>query len=1204
LAASGSKRGRAAGAPRLSAAPLIGRRPELDWLRGRLSAAIGGVPQVVLIAGEPGIGKSRLVGELYAAANECGAQVYCGRCSEERTFPYWPFREALLPSLVRQTAPAVPSTPDALSIARLLQHDTAFSSQPAAPAQADHDRTRLFRAVARATLALAQERPLLLVVEDLHWADASSLDLFEHLAFAVSDAAGEGPVPLLLVATHRPVERETPLGRALNGVAREPICEVLQLHGLGEADVAELIRHLSPGRPSRQLVRALNQATLGNPLFVQELMHHLERRTAFRKRAGYVVADVSAGDLQFPDSVVGAIAARIQGLSEGCRRVLTVAALLGDGGSLQVLSRASAVSLPDLEGRLEEARTHHVLTLARQAFQFAHPLIRHVFYSQPSIAQRQRLHQQIAACLEDLYAGSLQDHVIEIAHHLAAAGPAADVDKILRYARAAGDQAFSMFAWAEAARYYEAVLESHRTTERFAAADVADLHYRAGFARYRDMDVGPAVDHYESAITAYRAAGDVRGVAHVLIEITRTRFSLAAVSYGTLIDIAPLEDLLGEIGDDEPALRGRILAIMAEAYWHARRTDQATSAARRALEIGQRMHDAAVCTHAGVALGLAQMQTLQPRAAVESYREALAHARRTDDLWLQGWPLGRLPIVLAALGHLDEAHTVAGEACDLTRRTSDWAEHSLALAAHTTVAAVKGEFEAVEQFAHDAMTMVRRSRYPWGGAAVLCTLAGTRCLRGQFAEAQDAVDMLVESGRIFDDPGPAMHLLAWVYGQLMRAYAGQAEEVRGQLAGLPLSASDADRSDINALAGFCALVEAADLVAAPALTVLPYEVLSAAAERGVVFSTGWVFLLRRILGVAAALQRRWDEAEAHYRAAIAAATHAGAQPELGRSSLDYARLLADRGRPADRLRAIDLLLTAQRIFATLGMEPCRRRALRLAEALHARLPAIATPSARPAGALGGPETALLAGVARGRGDEDIAEELVVSPMTARRMMNALFDKLGVEGRAAATTYAQRTGLVPYASSASVSATQSAGPQGPLLAGEPLVILFTDLAESTALIERLGDAKAQEVLRAHDAIIQACLQGHSGSKVKHTGDGIMASFPSAFGAIQCAIAIQRALARHNRAAPQTPMKVRIGINAGAPMVEDGQLFGAAVNAARRICDHAEPEQILVSNVVRQLAAGRRIAFQNRGQCRLKGFSEPFRLYAVQWRDVDE
>ena len=151
--------------------------------------------------------------------------------------------------------------------------------------------------------------------------------------------------------------------------------------------------------------------------------------------------------------------------------------------------------------------------------------------------------------------------------------------------------------------------------------------------------------------------------------------------------------------------------------------------------------------------------------------------------------------------------------------------------------------------------------------------------------------------------------------------------------------------------------------------------------------------------------------------------------------------------------------------------------------------------------------------------------------------------------------------------------------------------------STALTQRLGDAQAQELVRAHNAIVRDGLKTHGGSEIKHTGDGIMASFPSASGALECAIAIQRAVAEQAEAS----LQVRIGLNVGEPLVEEEDLFGTAVQLARRICDHGEPEQILASNVVRELAAGKGFLFADIGEVVPKGFEEPVRLYEVRWRE---
>jgi len=164
----------------------------------------------------------------------------------------------------------------------------------------------------------------------------------------------------------------------------------------------------------------------------------------------------------------------------------------------------------------------------------------------------------------------------------------------------------------------------------------------------------------------------------------------------------------------------------------------------------------------------------------------------------------------------------------------------------------------------------------------------------------------------------------------------------------------------------------------------------------------------------------------------------------------------------------------------------------------------------------------------------------------------------------------------------------------------VTVLFTDVEGSTDLRQRLGDAKAQELVHTHNTVVRNALKSHGGSEIKHTGDGIMASFPTASGALECAVAIQRGVATHVEEHPDAPLGVYIGLNAGEPIAEEKDLFGTSVDLARRICDRAEPGEILVSDVVAGLAAGKGFVFADQGEASLKGFDRPVRLYEVRWR----
>jgi class 3 adenylate cyclase len=165
------------------------------------------------------------------------------------------------------------------------------------------------------------------------------------------------------------------------------------------------------------------------------------------------------------------------------------------------------------------------------------------------------------------------------------------------------------------------------------------------------------------------------------------------------------------------------------------------------------------------------------------------------------------------------------------------------------------------------------------------------------------------------------------------------------------------------------------------------------------------------------------------------------------------------------------------------------------------------------------------------------------------------------------------------------------------------VLFTDVVNSTTLTQSLGDEAALAILGVHDAIVRDALFALGGREVKHTGDGIMASFVSAASAVRCAIQIQRELARHEEANPERPLKVRVGAAAGEPVEQNNDLFGSTVQLAARLCSHAQPEQILVTSAIAELCIGKGLQFEDLGEVALKGFGYPVRAHAAAWRQAN-
>jgi class 3 adenylate cyclase len=225
---------------------------------------------------------------------------------------------------------------------------------------------------------------------------------------------------------------------------------------------------------------------------------------------------------------------------------------------------------------------------------------------------------------------------------------------------------------------------------------------------------------------------------------------------------------------------------------------------------------------------------------------------------------------------------------------------------------------------------------------------------------------------------------------------------------------------------------------------------------------------------------------------------------------------------------------------------------------------------------------------------------------ARRIASAIPDARLTQIDQGATPYSGNWEPMTSAIEEFLGAGAKAGSQE--TRGAFQTILFTDVEGSTALTERLGDARARELLREHEAITREALKEHGGSEVKTMGDGFMASFSSATRALECAVALQMAFDKRNAGAQQaTPLRIRIGLNAGEPIAEDdpggrGDLFGTAVNMAARIASKAEGGEILASNVVRELVAGKGFLFNDRGETELRGFEDPVRVYEVRWSEV--
>ena len=1167
---------------------FVGRRTEIDWLLARLSDGLRGLPQLLLISGDAGIGKSRLLKEFQERARGQGVYTCYGRAYENLALPYVPFDRLF--RLIDE-APEGHIGDERETIRAFFAGRTRTGSQEAGVDDRD-TRARLFVALGRAILQLATAQPVLIVLDDLHWADRPSLDLFSHLSFSLADAAGLEEARILIAASYRPLDARTEPGHAVARLRREPICRTLELAGLDETAVQQLISNLGLERASHQLIDTVVHATRGNPLFVQHMVDRLQSSGGLEERGGYILSTLPPEQINVPPDLTSAIEESVDALPDPCQQALSMASLLGNSIALADLALVADQQEDMLAAALEPAVQQRLLRTDGRTFEFDHPLVQQVCAARFSAVRRQRMHLRIAEVLTRLVRTPGLARPLEVAHHLLAAGSLADPDELIRWATEAGDRSLDLFAWADAARFYRAsAMALSGKDDLPSVRRRAELHFRAARAFTRAFDPGPSQDHFERAVADFSETGDLHGLARALVERARNQITLNSVPYGTLLDVAPLERALEQLGDHEDVLRASLLEVLANVYWTGRDPIRATACAQSALELSERLGDSVLSARASGALALAHMQSLRVREWADTCERSAEYSRHGGDLWFYGQRLVRVPMAILARGRLAEAVPIAREGFDVTRRTHNWGEHSLALANLVMIDVTHGDFDAAEEHARGVMSMIERSGYPWAGPIALPALACARYLTGASREAEDAIEILIEPGRVFRETGNAYASAVRLYRRLIR---GHANGVTTPSVASPSGAGSQTRrvSEIGSLFRYCAEIELADSSRDAKAADDAFRTLREAAACGVVVTTGWVFLLPRIIGLGAALRESWEEARESFAKALDIAEREGARPELARTHFDLARMLASR---EDREGAVEHLERAHALFSELGMAHFAARASVFAASLGVSLSTVAAAAGPPSPFS---EAELARRIATGCTNLEIARDLLVSAKTVedrRATLLAKADVAGVTTLAASTAPHDRTQAGPVR----VRRPPHAGSPPTTLDSQTRVICFTDLVRSTELITDVGDVAARQLLFAHEQIIRECVRAHAGEEIQHTGDGFMLAFRSAASALDCSIGIQRGIDLHNEANPERPLRVRIGLNAGEPIVEPGRLFGAAVHLAARICAQAGPCQILVSEVVRELARGTRLEFSECGIRHLKGFPEEFRLFELSW-----
>ncbi|MCI0789763.1 MAG: AAA family ATPase, partial [Chloroflexi bacterium] len=440
---------------------FVGRSQEMDLLRSALAEAKDGRGQVVMLTGEPGIGKTRTAQELARHAEAQGARLLWGWCYEgEGAPPYWPW-VVPIQSYVRHTAPdslRAQLGPGMADIAGLVPEiaEKLGDVPPPTPVAPEQARFRLFDAVTSFLKRAAADEPILLVLDDIHWADEPSLLLLQFLARQIDDSR------LMIVLTSREAEAAgSPMvTETLAQLSRLPAFRRHVLSGLAIGDVRRFFQVEAGQDPDADLVQSLHAHTEGNPFFLAEVI----RLMASQGGTG----EDGAGALGLPQGVRDVIGQRLRRLSDQCNTALTTASVVGREFDFRMLGIVMEdVSETELLALVDEALEAHLIEEAPgqgDRYVFPHALVQQTLLESLSSSRKVRLHARIGEVLETLYGDRPENHAAELAHHFSEAAPVLGTDKMVRYALMAGEKALAAFAHEEAMGYFTQGLEAKKIT--------------------------------------------------------------------------------------------------------------------------------------------------------------------------------------------------------------------------------------------------------------------------------------------------------------------------------------------------------------------------------------------------------------------------------------------------------------------------------------------------------------------------------------------------------------------------------------------------------------------------------------------------------------------------------------------------------------------------------------------------------------------
>ena len=902
---------------------FVGREPEQKQLQAAFDGAMSGQGALMMVVGEPGIGKTALCEQLATYVTLRGGKYLVGHCYEEGSLslPYLAFVEAMRSYVLsRETRDLRKELgTGAADVARIVSEvREKLKVEPRTPESPEEERYRLFQAVTSFLTSAAKVQPLLVILEDLHDADKGTLEMLTHVSRHLSGAR------LLIVGTYRDVEvdRTHPLSAALAELRRVTTFNRVLLRGLNADEVRRMLESIVRQDVPWGLAEAVHRQTEGNPLFVQEVVRHIVEEGLISREGGqWRAARDTPLEMSIPEGLRDVIGKRLSLLSPECNQLLSVASVIGREFALETLKTVAGISEDVFVNALKEAVQLSILEERSQvgiiAYRFTHAFFRQTLYEEMIAPQRLQLHRQVARALETLYTRRPEEHAAELAEHFSQSTDPADLTKAVEYGEMAAKRAMNVYAYGEAVRLLDQALKVQRVLDPDDKGKVCDLLLDLCDALYLAADNKRILDiEAPAAFTLAESLGDSsRAIRACIIAVYTYSTELRLFTAPQSAEWVERLDRYATPDTTERALADVFLGAGKCQTGEARLGHKLMS---QAVDLAHRLGDQDTLF---MATGTFLANIGAPQHAAERIRVA-------EEVWSSShaglspitmYPMSWIGDTFLTIGQRQRAEEVCDELRVLAQRGGDIHHEILSAANDSVLTVMDGRLD-------EAMDMARqtRTRGKETGVEVIANLwVGFTSIRvsvylGMYLEALE---------RVLRGP-QAESQRCLVLAHLVRKEEAS-EILERRVVSRPNIGTLRDESPTVPDVLF---LEAAVLISHQRATELLLNRFSGSG----LYTPGFWYTtcIPRHLGGAAALLDRPEEARQHYNEAIRVCTEMRFRPELALTRLQLAELILEHY-PDEKSDALEHLDFAINEFREMKMQPSLERALRHKEILGA-----------------------------------------------------------------------------------------------------------------------------------------------------------------------------------------------------------------------------------------------------------------------------